>query len=95
MTLPQKLGIDPVVDDRPMKPTIRIEGFDIKCYEANIRVMYNGSTLLTAYDFDYESGDAKKCCMLLAAMRDAGIINLSVNEEAAKQWVDELKPHAK
>jgi hypothetical protein len=73
-----------------MKPKIAIEGHDITRIAASIRVLFNGRELVTARDIDHESGDASKCCELLAAMRAAGLIDLQADESAAKQWAREL-----
>lgn len=69
---------------------ISIQGYGITRTEASIRVLSEGRELVTACDIDYESGDASKCCELLAAMRDAGLIELEADENAAKQWASEL-----
>ena len=50
-----------------MKLKITVEGFDIKRTEQSIRVLANDVEIVTAYDMRFESGDAGKCCELLAA----------------------------
>jgi len=73
-----------------MKPKITIEAYDIRRTDQSIRVLYNGTELVTAWDIDYESSDAKKCCELLAAMHRAGLIELEANADARRVWSEFL-----
>ncbi len=74
-----------------MKPKITIEGFNIGKYQQSIRVIHDGNDLADASDYAYEASDASKCCELLAAMRDAGIIELESNQAAKDAWSHELR----
>jgi hypothetical protein len=69
-----------------MIPQIHIQATNIGRYEQGLQVKCGNRILAEASDVDYESNDACKCCELLAAMRDAGLIELNADDAAKKCW---------
>jgi hypothetical protein len=69
-----------------MKPKIKLEGYS-DTMSSNLRVIFGGAEIATAYDCDYESNDASKCCELLKALETSGIIELEVDDFCRKHFL--------